>query len=147
MILEKIKQHAGKILVLLTGVLVFMIGAVITKQKSLDQESANIAAANEEALKIEAEKKSADQAAAVEYAKTTQDTIANDRQQKMDSIASNPETITQQETVPVTKVVPGAKRTIYVPAGTSSSSTSSKTASASPAKASTPAPAAKTKTS
>lgn len=140
MISEKIKQHAGKILFSLTGIFLILIGAIISRQRTLDKE------ADQTLLKMQAADASAAQAAAIESARILQENIANEKQQKMDSIASNLETVTKQETVPVTKVVPGETKKVSVPASSSSSkSTSSKSTSST--KSSTPAPAKTTKTS
>lgn len=120
MLLEKIRQHAGKILFLLTGVLLFLMGTVVTKQRSLNQESVGLEASKLEALKLEADKLSARREIEIN---AVQEAIATDRQQKMESIASNPLSVIKQETVPVTKVIPGATRKITVPLVSSTKST------------------------
>jgi cytoskeletal protein RodZ len=145
MILEKIRQHAGKILLLLTGVLLFVAAIVIIKHRNITQLSANLAASQQEALRLrEAEIAARNEAAAIDAknkAQAKQDTIENDRQQKLDSVANNPAIVTVQETVPVTKVIPGATRKVTVPVASSSASSKTTTTK------STPAPATKTKTS
>lgn len=132
MILEKIKDNIGKIIFFAANVSLVAIGFLFFWQKNLEHaiEETN-ALAKESADRL---LKNADDMEAL---------IADDRQQKIDSIANNPAIVTKQETVQVTKTIPGATRTVTVPSGT----TSSKTTSTTKKTASAPAPAKSTKTS
>ena len=153
MILEKIKQHAWKVLLFLTGVLIFMIWIVFNKQRSLEQESANLYYPKQDSTELKnIENDLASQTAVISgeqvNSKSPQELIAADRQQKLDNLNSNPIVVTKQETVPVTTIVPGATRKVVVPSGSAvatSKATTSSPAKAAPAPA--PKPAKKTKTS
>jgi ribosomal protein S10 len=138
MLLEKIKQHAWKLLFLLIGTLLLLVWLVFSKQRSLDQARAKQALAEQALFQAQVNKLNEAQI----KAQAVQDAMAAYRQQQLDSVANNPITVAKQETVPVTTVVPGATRKITVPVATSTSSSSSSSKTTS-----TPAPAKSTKTS
>ena len=167
MFLEKIKQHLGKALLVFTGLLMIMIGSVISKQRSLDKVIAELESKEQESLDTSLREVVASvgqkdvTVGTINDVQALQDSITADRQQKLANIANNPAVVKRQQTVAVTKTIPGATRKVAVPAGTvaqtsassttkqSSTPATSSTVASAPAavKVSTPAPAKATKTS
>lgn len=136
MFLGKIKENSGKISFFVINALLIAIGFLYFKQKNLEDSLAEYNAIQADTSKAETPNLNAADAQAL------QEDIAKDRQQKLDSIANNPAIVTRQETVAVTKTIPGATRKVTVPAGTVTSQTSTATV-----KKSAPAPTKSTKTS
>lgn len=118
MLLEKIKQHAGKFLFFSLNLLLIGTGAMFIKQKALEKDLAKAQAEKADLIKMQT---------ATQSVSAVQNDIAADRQQKLDGVANNTGTVTAQQTVPVTKTVPGAVRTVTVPETTTSSTATSKT--------------------
>lgn len=97
MLLEKIKQHAGKFSFFGINILLIVIGALFMKQKALEKDLANSSNVNVDELSAQSVDPALD---------PIQNGIATDRQKKLESLAGNSGTVTQSQTVPVTKVVP-----------------------------------------
>lgn len=117
MILEKIKENSGKILFFVINVLLIVTGVLHVKQRKIQDAMIenNESIANTPALAVDVQ--------------ALQKDIAADRQQKIESIANNPAVVIKQETVAVTKIIPGATRTVTVSAGTTTSGSTKKTSS------------------
>lgn len=127
MLLEKIKENSGKILFFVTNILLVVIGVLFFKQKNLQDSLAKSVASQADALNT-----GVLDAGALD-AQTWQVNIAADRQQKLDSVANNPATVTRQETTAVTKTIPSVTRTVTAPT-TVTAPVSTNTKSTAPAK-------------
>ena len=107
MFLEKMQKHSGKILFFLTGSLLLTIGIVAKEKRKIERENSDLISAKQKALELQ-------YAANVNKVQSIQNSIVDDQQQKKESLADNPEVVIKEETVSVTRVVPGATRKITV---------------------------------
>lgn len=126
MLLEKIKEHAGKIAALIMASLVLISSGL--SAKSIGMKSA-------EEKENPAENLS--EQAALANAKNLEQALLENRQAKADAISNNPQEVPVTTQVEVTKTIPGATR--KVPVTTYASSTSSKSSGSTTSSKSSPA--------
>lgn len=127
MLLEKIKEHAGKMSAFIAASLMLVSGGLYAK-------NSGIKSAEEKENPIE----NISEKEALENAKVLERALLENRQVKADAIKSNPEEIPVTTQVEVTKTIPGATRRVPV---------NSYAASSSPAKSSSASSNKKTKAS
>jgi hypothetical protein len=133
MILEKIKENSGKILFFAMNALMIVAAIFYVKQQKL-HDALSVIPVTPKANDSDVP------ALSPATVQSLQEGISGDRQQKIDNIGNNPAVVVKKETVPVTKVIPGATRKVVVPVASSTSSTKSTTTKKS-------TPAKKTKSS
>jgi len=114
MLLEKLKEHGGKIMFFIMNVSVVTTGVFFIKQKNVEKTNSAIAETDVQNYK-----------SAADYALEIQRLIRADGGQKTDSIANNSDTVQKQQSVPVTKTIPAVTKTVTVQQPASSSSSSS----------------------
>ena len=120
MVLEKIKEHAGKISAILVALLALISGGLYAKNVGMKsaEESENPAENLSEQVGLE-------------NAKNLEQSLLENRQAKADAIKSNPEEMAVTTQVEVIKTIPGATRKVPVTTYVNSTSTSSKSSSSS----------------
>lgn len=125
MLLEKIRQHAGKLIfIALNGALVLIAFLWINWDNSQQSFWENWRKKKAEQLSSEAEKRLSD----IEIIKNNQIGAEKYRNTKLKSIANNPDTIAVQSSVVVPRIIP-AKTTVVSVSSTGTSSKSSSSSS------------------
>lgn len=139
MLLEKLKEHGGKIMFLIMNAAIVSTGVLLIKQdnleKTIEKTAANSPAVVDtgSGFSAEAYKSAAD------YAYDAQQRLKADKDVKTASVEKNTTgTVQKQITVPVTKTIPAVTKTVTVTEPTSSTvSTTTTKKAAAPAKATT----------
>jgi hypothetical protein len=118
MLLEKLKQHGGKIMFFVMNILIVATSVVLLRQKNIQQADKLSAQADAQSYK-----------SAADYALDAQQRIMTDKVAKINSIANNPDTVQREVGVTVSKTIPAVTKTVTVsqPITTSSSTTTAKT--------------------
>jgi len=133
MLLEKLKQHGGKIMFLIMNISIVSVGVMMIKQKSIEKDlEKTVTAAKEATL----DPSSQNYKTAADYAYDAQQRVIAEKEAKLNSVANNTGTVQKQQTVAVTKTIPAVTKTVTVSSPSSSSNSSS---SSSSTKSSTPA--------
>ena len=109
MLLEKIKQHAGKISFFVINMLLVGIGTLYVKQRNLEQ---SVATAIKDNL--------ADSTTQTANSFQIEQQIANDKNTKTNSAGNTSGMVTRQQSVSVTKTIPAVTQTVTVPVTTTS---------------------------
>jgi hypothetical protein len=112
MLLEKLKQHGGKIMFFVMNILIVATGVVFLRQKNIQQ-----------ADKLSAQADAQNYKSATDYALDAQQRIMADKVAKINSIASNPDTVQREVGVTVSKTIPAVTKTVTVSRPTASSGT------------------------
>jgi len=118
MLLEKLKQHGGKIMFFAMNIMIVATGVAFIKQRNVNQ-----------AEKLSAQSDAQSYKSATDYALDAQQRIMSDKVAKINSIASNSNTVQRQAGVQVTRTIPAVTKTVTVeqPVASSSSTSSAKT--------------------
>jgi|GEM_PF-4464266 len=117
MLLEKLKQHGGKIMFFAMNIMIVATGVAFIKQKNVDQSEKLSAQADAQSYK-----------SATDYALDAQQRIMTDKVAKTNSVANNPDTVQREVGVTVSKTIPAVTKTVTVtqPATTTKAKTTTK---------------------